>query len=163
MVKPPGDADLDPTKGRRGVFGRGGLSGGHQGCGPGMSLMEELVADAPEGWLEDRPGIPLEVAAAKAVERLARQGKVRFGWSERPPSTGEILRVVTFIAARPNRLLIELEFSVLAVLTGPELSSEHESEVVIAHRRLIVDSLHGPGSRSGPAVATTPGHLTISR
>jgi hypothetical protein len=101
---------------------------------------------------------------AEAVEGLAATGGlVHMRWSQgelgRP---GDNLYQVTFVVARPHKLLIEFDEQVLAVLTEPSLSRASDAEVVIDYEQLTVDR-QGYGDMVPHSDTYISGQFTIYR
>lgn len=83
----------------------------------------------------------METSALDAIAAITPDGQlVHMRWSQgelgRP---GDNLYQVTFVAARPHKLLIEFDEQVLAVLTEPRLAQESAVEVVIGYEQLTID------------------------
>ena len=75
---------------------------------------------------------------------------------------GDNLYQVTFVVARPHKLLIEFDEQVLAVLTEPRLSRASDIEVVIDYEQLTMDR-QGYGDMIPHSAAFTSGQFTIYR
>ena len=79
--------------------------------------------------------------SAAAIERLAAGNRLmRMRWSEgelgRPDDN---LYRLTFIVARPHKLLIEFDEQVLAVLTESRLRRASDVEVIVSYEQLTID------------------------
>ena len=99
---------------------------------------------------------------AEAVESLTVGGRlVHMRWSQgelgRP---GDNLYQVTFVVARPHKLLIEFDDQVLVVLTEPRLSRGSDTEVVIDYEQLTLDR-QGYGDMVPHSDSYTSGQFTI--
>jgi hypothetical protein len=106
----------------------------------------------------------VELTGAEAVDRLAALGGlVHMRWSQ-----GELGRPrdnlyrVTFVAARPHKLLIECDEQVLAVLTEPRLARASDAEVVIDYDQLTMD-WQGYGDMTPHPDSFARGQFTIDR
>ena len=73
---------------------------------------------------------------------------------------GDNLYRVTFVAARPHKLLIELDEQVLAILTEPLLVSASGIAVIIDYEQLTIDR-QGYGDMTPHSDAFGRGSFTI--
>ena len=106
----------------------------------------------------------METSALDAIAAITPDGQlVHMRWSQgelgRP---GDNLYQVTFVAARPHKLLIEFDEQVLAVLTEPRLTQESAVEVVIGYEQLTIDR-QGYGDMTPHSDSFRRGQFTISR
>lgn len=106
----------------------------------------------------------VSATAAEAVERVAASGGlVHMRWTQgelgRPSDN---LYRVTFLVARPHKLLIEFDELVLMVLTEPRLSRGSDVEAIIDYEQLTVDR-QGYGDMTPHSAAFTSGQFTIYR
>ena len=102
--------------------------------------------------------------AAAAIERLAAGDfGLHLRWSQgelgRP---GDNLYRLTFIAARPHKLLIEFDEQVLAVLTEATLRRATDVEVVVSYDQLTIDR-QGYGDMTRHCESFAEGEFTIYR
>lgn len=75
---------------------------------------------------------------------------------------GDNLYQVTFVTARPHKLLIEFDELVLAILTEPRLAQESANEVVIGYEQLTIDR-QGYGDMTPRSDSFRRGQFTIWR
>lgn len=106
----------------------------------------------------------METNALDAIAAIATDGQlVHMRWSQgelgRP---GDNLYQVTFVTARPHKLLIEFDELVLAILTEPRLAQESANEVVIGYEQLTIDR-QGYGDMTPRSDSFRRGQFTIWR
>ena len=93
----------------------------------------------------------------------AGDGMLHMRWTQgelgRP---GDNLYRLTFIVARPHKLLIEFDEQVLAVLTEPGLRRASKVEVVVGYDQLTIDR-QGYGDMTPHCESFTAGEFTVYR